>query len=313
VAPGERLGHRVAARGSPWAAAQQPARGKVRASRRAEPIQRLNRVCAAARIEAATGREEGGDKPAIELQGLQQEPGDRPGPGDIIGHSCGVVHTAGPSSGVESRLNRFNAPSRSAPSSALDAVAAGGRALTTKVAPAGTEPSRLATRCRSRRLTRCRTTELPTALLTTKPALVSGARAGAGRPAGSAGFTACTTRHRRPARAPLRITSRKSSLRRNRAAGGSTVRLPERRDQADSFSRPLRRRAARIARPARVRIRSRNPCVRARRRLFGWKVRLPLLTTASPGLDVPGGTGPPSGLGVYRGPCGVWTYKGAHC
>lgn len=29
-----------------------------------------------------------------------------------------------------------------------------------------------------------------------------------------------------------------------------------------------------MARPARVRIRSRNPCVRARRRLFGWKVRL---------------------------------------
>jgi hypothetical protein len=28
-----------------------------------------------------------------------------------------------------------------------------------------------------------------------------------------------------------------------------------------------------------VRIRSRKPCVRARRRLFGWKVRLPLLTS----------------------------------
>jgi hypothetical protein len=29
-----------------------------------------------------------------------------------------------------------------------------------------------------------------------------------------------------------------------------------------------------IARPARVRMRSRNPWVRERRRLFGWKVRL---------------------------------------
>jgi hypothetical protein len=38
--------------------------------------------------------------------------------------------------------------------------------------------------------------------------------------------------------------------------------------------RPLRRRAARTARPARVRMRSRNPCVLARRRLFGWNVRL---------------------------------------
>jgi hypothetical protein len=39
-------------------------------------------------------------------------------------------------------------------------------------------------------------------------------------------------------------------------------------------ARPLRRRAARMARPARVRMRSLNPCVLARRRLFGWNVRL---------------------------------------
>jgi hypothetical protein len=36
----------------------------------------------------------------------------------------------------------------------------------------------------------------------------------------------------------------------------------------------LRRRAARMARPALVRMRSRKPCVLARRRLFGWNVRL---------------------------------------
>jgi hypothetical protein len=45
-------------------------------------------------------------------------------------------------------------------------------------------------------------------------------------------------------------------------------------DQADRRVRPLPRRVARIARPARVRIRSRKPWVFARRRLFGWKVRL---------------------------------------
>jgi hypothetical protein len=45
-------------------------------------------------------------------------------------------------------------------------------------------------------------------------------------------------------------------------------------------ARPLRRRAARIARPARVRMRSRNPCVFARWRLFGWNVRL---LTGTPG------------------------------
>jgi hypothetical protein len=44
--------------------------------------------------------------------------------------------------------------------------------------------------------------------------------------------------------------------------------------QAESRARPLRRRPARMARPARVRMRSRNPWVLARRRLFGWNVRL---------------------------------------
>ena len=37
-----------------------------------------------------------------------------------------------------------------------------------------------------------------------------------------------------------------------------------------------------MARPARVRMRSRKPGTRARRRLFGWKVRLPLATAVSP-------------------------------
>jgi hypothetical protein len=41
------------------------------------------------------------------------------------------------------------------------------------------------------------------------------------------------------------------------------------RRQAARRVRPLRRRPARIALPARVRIRSRNPCVLLRRRLFG--------------------------------------------
>ncbi len=53
--------------------------------------------------------------------------------------------------------------------------------------------------------------------------------------------------------------------------------------QALTRARPLRRRAARIARPARVRMRSRNPCVFARWRLFGWNVRL---LTGTPGQRV---------------------------
>jgi hypothetical protein len=55
-----------------------------------------------------------------------------------------------------------------------------------------------------------------------------------------------------------------TSPRRCRARPGQTLTL----------ARPFRRRAARIARPALVRMRSRNPCVLARRRLFGWNVRL---------------------------------------
>ncbi len=57
--------------------------------------------------------------------------------------------------------------------------------------------------------------------------------------------------------------------------------------QADSSRRPLRRRVAMMARPARVRIRRRNPWVLARRRLFGWKVRL--LTVGLHRLDDRGG------------------------
>jgi hypothetical protein len=52
--------------------------------------------------------------------------------------------------------------------------------------------------------------------------------------------------------------------------------------QTLTLARPLRRRAARIARPARDRMRSRNPCVFARCRLFGWNVRL---LTETPGTQ----------------------------
>jgi len=72
--------------------------------------------------------------------------------------------------------------------------------------------------------------------------------------------------------------------------------------QAESSARPLRRRAARMARPARVRMRSRKPCVLARRRLFGWKVRL--LTCTSPHSRLQGAPiGPGHWLSTGRSPC----------
>lgn len=114
---------------------------------------------------------------------------------------------------------RRNDASRSEPSSALDASAAGGSARITNEHPGGSVPIRAEMRCRNRRVTRWRTTEFPTALLTTKPALAAKAASD-----GSV-VNAWTTRRRLPALAPRRITARKSSLRRKRAATGSTTPL----------------------------------------------------------------------------------------
>src|SRR2546430_17598128 len=67
----------------------------------------------------------------------------------------------------------------------------------------------------------------------------------------------------------------KSRRRLIRDSAGSTLDLPVvRPGQTLTRARPLRRRAARTARPALVRMRSRKPWVLARRRLFGWDVRL---------------------------------------
>ena len=67
---------------------------------------------------------------------------------------------------------------------------------------------------------------------------------------------------------PVRMVDRKSSADLSRFSRASKSYY------ADSSVRPLRRRAARMARPARVFMRRRKPWVFARRRVFGWKVRL---------------------------------------
>jgi hypothetical protein len=83
--------------------------------------------------------------------------------------------------------------------------------------------------------------------------------------------TSCGTTSSRDRGGKL-VTSPQSVRRRQHARAD----LP----QADRRARPLDRRAERIARPARVRIRSRKPWVFERRRLFGWKVRL--VTSGTP-------------------------------
>ena len=115
--------------------------------------------------------------------------------------------------------------------------------------------------CRSRRATRCRCTELPTDFATTSPTLGPHRSASLHR-------RACTTMSGCTARTPWLTVAPNSVDRVIRYRAGSTA-LDPASNHADSARRPLRRRPDTIARPARVRIRSRNPCTRARRRLLG--------------------------------------------
>jgi hypothetical protein len=75
-------------------------------------------------------------------------------------------------------------------------------------------------------------------------------------------------------RRPWRTVMRKSCAVTTRLAFLSTTGRGLRKRYAESSVRPLRRRAAKIERPARVRIRNLNPCTFARRRLLGWNVLL---------------------------------------
>jgi hypothetical protein len=69
------------------------------------------------------------------------------------------------------------------------------------------------------------------------------------------------------------------------AAAHAVIRR-EHRGQAARRARPLRRREDKMDRPARVRMRRRNPWVFARRRLLGWNVRFDTRDSGiSPGLQ----------------------------
>lgn len=154
-----------------------------------------------------------------------------------------------------------NATSKSPASSIEPAADESGKARTTSRPPCGNWSIRWPTTARSLRLTLFRVTAFPTAFETTKPTTAG--------PLPAVSAARWTTTEFRLDRTPRRTAHSKSSGRRIRCAPGSTARR-----QAESSARPLRRRPARIARPARVRMRSRNPWVFARRRLFGWNVRL---------------------------------------
>ncbi len=124
---------------------------------------------------------------------------------------------------------------------------------------------------RSRRRMRFRVTAPPTALVTIKPK-----RLGSEPGRSSTWSTAADV----PILRPRRTAVRKSAGRVTRFALAST-----RRYYADSSVRPLRRRAPRMARPARVRMRRRKPWTFARRRLFGWKVLLLIAVSPKPSSE----------------------------
>ncbi len=227
---------------------------------------RLHRIGTARRIEPAARPEHRADEPSV--------PGDQPDEQprrQLAPHlhrprgTRSLVHTA-PTCRRSS--DRTTWPSSAASSTWL-AVAAGGLARNTRRLPSGRDRRYPAAMCRSRRLTRLRTTAGPTARLTVKPI-----RGGSVTPSRTSRWP---TSSGRPARLPDRIAASNSVRRRIRAPDGSTGRH-RRQDsgagQTLTRARPLRRRAPRMARPARVRMRSRKPCVFARRRLFGWNVRL---------------------------------------
>ncbi len=235
--------------GRPRIAPQNAPGGKRRSLHRTVPVDRRVPIVRARRVVATDRPEQRADRPLVQLDQRKQW----------------ILHRAPlPSS-------RSRAASRSRASCSWDASPEPGNARTTTRLPGGSTDRRSRTRWRSCRFTRVRTTAPPTALLTTKPA-----RAGKALSPGACGsgspLRMWTTRSGRPALRPRRTAAANSSRRLSRCSVGSTSQPV--RNQADRRARPLPRRDARIARPARVRIRSLNPWVLARRRLFGWKVRL---------------------------------------
>jgi hypothetical protein len=229
-------------------AAQQPAQRQPAAVERTEPRDRLDRVLTARGQVTARREQPWADGQPVEPDRDEQDPSrhrraflrrrDRPGHGTP---------------------KAVSAESSSPPSSPEAAEAALGRARATTHVPSGNRESRSAIWARSRRATRWRITLPPTPRPTTMPT----------RAVPSRSVLTWRTTSRRATLRPRRTTARNSAEDRIRCAAGS-MSAADVAAQADSSRRPLRRRAERMLRPARVRMRSRKPCVFARRRLFGW-------------------------------------------
>ena len=244
----------------PWSTFQQPHDRQPPAVQQAVLRQRLDRVLTAGRREPTGRQPQRRDRVAVELNQIndtaRHHRTDRPS-----------HRTAPPFGRTRRRAVRSSCSSRADMACRL----LGSARITTRSPGSSSSMTVLAT-WRSRRATRWRWTAVPTDFETTRPTR---------GPSEELARNACTTRSGCTARTPLLTVVPNSVDRVIRYRAGSTAQDPA-SDHAVSLRRPLPRRFATIARPARVRIRSRNPCTRARRRLFGWKVRLPLATAVSP-------------------------------
>ena len=232
---------------APWVASQQPPGREDESLDGAVDANGLESVGGAAGCVSTPGAEGRGDVALVGDDGCGHESAKRP---------ARQVHRAS-----HLRHARAITRSRCSPSSLEGTPRALCEALTTTRDPSGRSAIRSRMRWRSCRLTRLRPlARLISRLGTTKPTR---------RLLRSSSARTWTTTSGSPARVPCRIAAVKSAGSTMRCARGSTG-----VSQADSLARPLRRRAARMARPARVDMRRRKPCVLERRRLLGWKVRL---------------------------------------
>lgn len=233
--------------------------------------QGIDRVLAARRHEPARRRAQRGHHVPVQLdQENQCVHGDFACPTSGPARARPQAHRSAPARRAERRN-----PRRSCCSNRADETCRLlGNARMTSRSDGSRSSSTARATWRSRRATRCRSTAEPTDLATINPTC---------GPAPSCSGTRrmCTTTSGCAMRVPYFTVAPNSDDRLMRLRAGSTARKPIAEDQAERARRPLRRRLATIPRPARVRIRNRKPCTRARRRLFGWKVRLPLATAFS--------------------------------
>src|ERR1700754_2402703 len=260
------LGYRVPSSPMPRSTLQESHHGQPSPADQPVLAQGLDRVLTAGGNEAACGQPHRRDHVAVELDEKDHAAHDR------------VVASGGhqPDAPLRGRVRRKAVRSSCSSRAEIACRLLGSARMTTRSVGSSSSITVRAT-WRSRRATRCRCTALPTDLETTSP--MRGPSPGPWLPERNA----CTTRSGCTARTPSLTVAPKSADRVIRYRAGSTA-LDPASNHAVSLRRPLPRRFDTIARPARVRIRSRKPCTRARRRLLGWKVRLPLATAVHSSL-----------------------------